>query len=146
MVTPGRERLSRGVLRDSGAVEKTKRGGFHAAQICESLSGMWPFEQNRQQILERPEPPVDRGAETLATVRKLKAELDAVDRDMLAFKTKYKIKTNRFGVLLSVESPTMNGYAPIRCEWDALLRRRDNAVARWHQALHEWSEAKEAIK
>ena len=91
-------------------------------------------------------PVVDREAEALSRVRLSKAALDEIDREMLQFKTKHAVKTDRFSRLLSVHSPGMTGYSAIRCEWDALLRRRDKAVAQWHAVLREWSQAKEQQK
>jgi hypothetical protein len=106
---------------------------------------MWPFgEQKTATILEPA--PVDREAEALSRVRLLKAQLNEIDREMLEFKTKHAVKTDRFSRLLSVHSPGMTHYAAIRTEWDALLRRRDKTVAQWHAALHSWSEAKGAAK
>ena len=87
--------------------------------------------------------PIDREAEARTKVRLLKASLNALDADMLHFKTKHRVKTDSFGRLLGIESPSMTGYAQIRIEWDALLRRRDRNVAQWHSALKAWSEAKQ---
>jgi hypothetical protein len=103
------------------------------------------FKQESPAVAE-PEPVVDRELEALGTVRLLKAQLNEIDREMLEFKTKHAVKTDRFSRLLSVHSPGMTHYAAIRTEWDALLRRRDKTVAQWHAALHSWSEAKGAAK
>ena len=109
---------------------------------------MWPFNQaETQQKLEMPPASIaDREAEALRQVRTLKAQLAELDREMLRFQTKHRARVSRFGVLLSVHSPNMNGYAAIRAEWDALLSRRDKIVAQWHGALREWSEVKGAAK
>ncbi len=103
---------------------------------------MWPFEQSV--TVAEPAPPTDHEAECLARVRTSKAVLDEIDSAMLAFRTRYKIRTDRFGRLLAIESPTLGGRAKIESEWQVLLRRRDKAVAEWHSALHEWVGAKDA--
>jgi len=103
------------------------------------MRGMSWWGEKSQQIL-KPAPiaaPVDREAEARSRVVLLKAQLNDLDAEMLAFRTKHRARVSRFGVLLSVHSPTMNGYALIRTEWDRLLRRRDKVVAEWHAALRE---------
>lgn len=95
-----------------------------------------------QQILEI-EPPIDREAEALARVRELKTQLDELDGEMLKFKTKHRVRTNRFGLLLGIECATLTGRPPIEKAWRELLRRRDKIVAEWHAALREWSQAKQ---
>jgi hypothetical protein len=105
----------------------------------------WWAERKPAEKLEI-EPVVDREAEALREVHALKAQMDCLDAAMLEFRTKYSAKVSRFGVLLSVNSASMTGYAAIRNEWDALLRRRDRVVAQWHSALRVWSELKEAAK
>jgi hypothetical protein len=89
---------------------------------------------------------VDREQESLTKVRALKAELARLDGEILAFKTRHRAKVSRFGVLLSVHSPSASGYEGIRCEWDGLLQRRDRIVAQWHTALRDWSQAKQGAK
>src|SRR6266487_1172178 len=103
---------------------------------------MWPFEQSV--TVAEPAPLTDHEAECLARVRTSKAVLDEIDSTMLTFRTRYTIRTDRFGRLLAVESPTLTGRAAIEAEWQGLLRRRDKAVAEWHSALHAWVGAKEA--
>jgi hypothetical protein len=107
---------------------------------------VWPFDKTEVLDPAPIAPPVDREAESHARVRLLKAQMDSVDGEMLKFKIKHGARTNRFGILLRVESPSMTGYAAIRSEWDALLRRRDKLTAQWHSALREWSESKKAEK
>ena len=89
------------------------------------------------------EPPIDRVEQTQSRVQKIKAELSTLDREILDFKTKHRARVSRFGVLLSVHSPSVTGYAAIRTEWDGLLRRRDSLMAQWHSALRDFSEAKQ---
>jgi hypothetical protein len=102
---------------------------------------MWPFADAK---LAEPEPaPVDAEAACRERVRVAKAELDRVDSAMLAFRTLHKIRTDRFGRLLAVESPTLGGYGKIQAEWEALLRRRDAAVSEWHACLHVWATVKQ---
>jgi hypothetical protein len=103
---------------------------------------MWPFA--KIETVEEPPAPVDPEAESLALVRTSKAVLDTIDADMLAFRTRFKVRTDKFGRLLAIESATLTGRAKIEAEWQGLLRRRDKAVAEWHSALHEWVGAKEA--
>ena len=100
---------------------------------------MWPFEKSV--TLDEPAP-TDPEAECLARVRTSKAVLDEINSEMREFKSRYKIRTDSFGRLLGVESPTLGGRAAIETQWRALLARRDKAVAEWHSALHEWADAK----
>ncbi len=103
---------------------------------------MWPFAEEK---LAEPEPAqIDYEAACMERVRAAKAELDTIDSAMLAFRTRFKVRTDKFGRLLAIESATLTGRAKIEAEWQGLLRRRDKAVAEWHSALHEWVGAKDA--
>jgi hypothetical protein len=104
----------------------------------------WWGDKSQQNLVEQPV--VDRGAEALCLVQGLKSELAQLDAEMLRFRTKHRARVSRFDVLLSVHSPSMNGYAAIRNEWDSLLKRRDKIVAQWHASLRIWSEIKEQRK
>ncbi len=101
----------------------------------------WWGERFRQ---ETPAPPIavepiDYKAAALERVKALKVKLDALDSEMLHFKTLHRIRTDRFSRLLSVESPGIAGFEPIAVEWRVLLKRRDSLVSQWHEALHTWS-------
>jgi hypothetical protein len=103
---------------------------------------MWPFGEK----LAEPEPaPVDHEAVCHERMRAAKAVLDIIDAEMRAFKGNYRVRTDRHGRMLAVESPTLGGYAKIESEWRALLARRDRAVAEWHACLHAWAAVK-AVK
>jgi len=113
------------------------------------LAVMWPLAKSQAVAEPEPpiaEPPVDRVGQTQQRVRELKAQLDALDTEMLQFKTKHRVRTNRFGLLLSIECATLNGRAPIEREWRGLLQKRDGLVTAWHAALFSWSEAKGGSK
>jgi hypothetical protein len=96
--------------------------------------------------IEIAEPPIDAFSEALARVRALKASLDSLDKEMLAFRTANKVRTDRFSRLLAIECPTLNGRAAIEFQWRSLLRRRDKLANEWHAALHRYAELKEAAK
>jgi capsule polysaccharide export protein KpsE/RkpR len=100
---------------------------------------MWPFQEKLEPAFE---PQVDREAEAHTRVRALKADLDALETEMLGFKQKYSIKSDRFGRLLGMLCADINGRPAIETEWRVLLKRRDSLVAQWHAALFSWSEAK----
>jgi hypothetical protein len=109
---------------------------------------MWPFAKS-QQVLEEPvepEPVVDREAEAHQVVVKLKTKLAAHDAAMLAFKTKYRVRTDKYSRLLSIECASLNGRASVETEWRVLLHKRDSLIAQWHAALYRWAELKEAAK
>jgi hypothetical protein len=117
------------------------------AKICFSRTMSWWGSRKPADLLDRePVAVVDRVEETQRRVRQLKAELDSLDSEMLAFKTKNKIRTDRFGRLLGVECATLNGRASIETQWRVLLRRRDSLVSAWHKSLHEWAAAKQEVK
>jgi hypothetical protein len=109
------------------------------------MRGMSWWGEKSPQILE-PEPPVDREAAALAIVRELKSDLDALNSEMLRFKTENHVKTDRFGRLLAIQCATLTGRPVIEKAWRELLHRRDKIVAQWHAALREWSEVKGAAK
>jgi hypothetical protein len=102
----------------------------------------WWGEKKAVKILEI-EPPIDRVEQTQQRVRELKAQLDELDGEVLEFKTKHSVRTNRFGVLLGVNAPGFLEFARVQEQWRELLARRDKVVSAWHAALHEWSEAKQ---
>jgi hypothetical protein len=97
------------------------------------------FSNSESATLPAPTPPVDRCAEAQARVREVKAELDQINRDMLAFKTTNEIVTDSFGRLLRMRCSTIGGREVVESEWRSLLKRRDAAMNRWDQALREWS-------
>jgi hypothetical protein len=112
---------------------------------------MWPFQKHA--VLDAPPEDsalpavaVDRVEEARQVVRELKSRLDALDRRMLVFKSKYKIRTNKFGVLLSVESQGIGGYDAIALEWRVLLKERDGLLPEWHRALHRLASELDAVK
>jgi hypothetical protein len=109
---------------------------------------VWPFgkAETLEDAAPIAEPVVDRVEHALQRVRELKSALDALDAEMLAFKSQNKITTDRFGRLLGLRCAELNGRAAIEREWRTLLRRRDGLVAGWHKALFDWSQAKEASK
>jgi hypothetical protein len=93
---------------------------------------MWPFNKSQPVLDVPPEEhsalpavAVGRVEEARQVVRALKSRLDALDRRMLVFKSKYEVRTNRFGVLLSVESQGIGGYDAIALEWRVLLNRTE---------------------
>src|SRR5882757_6226822 len=101
---------------------------------------------SKSATLPEPAPPIDREAQALNRVREIKGELDQVNAEMLAFKTKNEIVTDSFGRLLRVSCKTIGGRAEIESQWRALLRRRDAAMNRWDKALREWSELRRQEK
>ena len=112
---------------------------------------MWPFA-----TLDAPKPPetsatpaeslADREAAAQAAVVALKAQLAELDREILHFKSRYTIRTDRFSRLLSVECPGISGYEKVHREWRILLHKRDSLVPLWHAALKNWAAAKQAAK
>lgn len=118
---------------------------------CHSRVAMW-FQRKSATLDGEPEDSalpavaVDREAEAQAAVVALKKQLADLDRAILAFKTKYRVRTDRFSRLLSVECPGISGYEKVHTEWRILLHKRDALVPRWHAALKNWAEAKEAAK
>lgn len=103
---------------------------------------MWPFSETQQTLEPAPAAaPVDREAEARERVRVVKAELDAIDAEMLAFKTKFRVRTDRFSRLLGIEA-SLSQRPKIETEWFALLKRRDIATANWHAALFAWAATK----
>jgi hypothetical protein len=113
---------------------------------------MWPFAKT---TLDTPpelasadpaESAADREQAALEAVRQLKAELSELDRAILHFKGAYKVRTDRFSRLLSIECPGVNGFEKVQTEWRVLLRNRDSLVPRWHAALKHLAEAKQAAK
>ena len=96
------------------------------------------FPASKTPLPIEPEP-IDYKAAALERVKALKLKLDSLDGEMLAFKSQHKIRTDRFGRLLSVESAGIAGFEPIAVEWRVLLKRRDSLVSQWHEALHTWS-------
>ena len=114
---------------------------------------MWPFAKSRQVPNALPEEhsalpavAVDRVEEARQVLRGLKSRLDALNRRMLLFKSRYKIRTNRFGVLLSVESQGIGGYDAIALEWRVLLKERDGLLPEWHRALYRLASELDAAK
>lgn len=110
---------------------------------------MW-FQRKSAPTIDEPPTAVaavepDREAEAHAVVVELKAQLAELDAEMLHFKSKFKIRTDRFSRLLGCESG-MSGYAEIEREWRTLLHKRDSLVTQWHAALFRWAEAKELAK
>jgi len=108
------------------------------------MFGFLSKKPENQDIAE-PEP-VDREAEARARVQALKPQLAELDDEMLAFKSKFKVRTDRFSRLLGVECPGIDGYPVVETQWRTLLKKRDALVAQWHQALKAWSEAKTEAK
>jgi hypothetical protein len=113
---------------------------------------MWPFAKT---TLDDPpeinsatpaESAADREAAALEAVRQLKAQLGELDSAILHFKSRYKVRTDRFSRLLSIECPGVNGFEKVQSEWRVLLRQRDSLVPRWHAALKTLAEAKQAAK
>jgi hypothetical protein len=113
---------------------------------------MWPFAKT---TLDDPpeinsatpaESAADREAAALEAVRQLKEQLAELDSAILHFKSLYKVRTDRFSRLLSIECPGVNGFEKVQTEWRVLLRRRDSLVPRWHNALKNLAEAKQAAK
>jgi hypothetical protein len=101
---------------------------------------MWPFVREKREPAF--EPPIDRVEEAHARVRELKADLDALEGEMLAFKKQNCISADRFGRLLGMRCADIGGRPAIEHEWRSLLTRRDKLVSKWHAALFAWSEAK----
>jgi hypothetical protein len=97
---------------------------------------------SKSAAVAEPEPVIDHYEVAQERVSALKRQLDSLDSEMLAFKNKFTIRSDRYGRLLSIQSPSLSGRDAIEAEWRALLCRRDRIVADWHQALHEWSELK----
>jgi hypothetical protein len=91
------------------------------------------------------EPVPDRAEVARRRVTTLHDELTALDNELRTFKMRHKVTASKFGVLLRIEC-TFEERPAIEREWRALLQRRDRAVAGWHEALHTWSDAKEAAK
>jgi hypothetical protein len=104
------------------------------------------FSKNETATLPAPEPVVDRVEEARKRVTEVKAELDQINREMLAFKTENEIATDSFGRLLRMRCSTIGGRETVEAEWRALLRRRDAAMNRWDQALREWSALRQQEK
>jgi hypothetical protein len=95
-----------------------------------------------EKVAISPELEIDRLAEAHGRVRELKAQLATLDAEMMNFKTKYKIRTNRFSQLLGVEC----GFAEhdsVATQWRVLLKRRDGLMASWYAALREFADAKQ---
>lgn len=105
----------------------------------------WPFQSKPQQILEPAAAPVaDRVAQAHEKLRAVKADLAKLDAEMLAFRTEHNLVTDRFGRILACYSDSVNGRSRVETEWRSLLQRRDKLVARWGDALKEWSALKTA--
>lgn len=118
----------------------SRQGDLFLALLFYITLYMWPFRES--QAVAELESTVYPYAAAQDRVRELKVLLAALDAEMLAFKTKFTIRSDRFGRLLGIQSPSLTGRAAIENEWRALLCRRDRIVADWHQALHVWSELK----
>jgi len=109
----------------------------------------WWGEKAAEKLETEPGPiavAVNHVEETQSRVRELKNSLDALDAEMLAFKNKNRITTDRFSRLLGVNCSEMGGRAAVEREWRCLLRRRDSLASQWHAALHEWASMKGAAK
>jgi hypothetical protein len=96
-----------------------------------------------QKVAIAAQPAVDYEAIAHERVRELKTKLDELDREMLHFKTKNRIRTDKFGRLLGVECAEITGYGAVSTQWRILLKRRDGLVTQWHEALKTWCETKE---
>jgi hypothetical protein len=104
------------------------------------------FSKTATETIPAPAPVVDRCEEAQARVREIKSELDQINREMLAFKTKNEIVSDSFGRLLRMRCSTIGGRAEIESQWRALLRRRDAVMARWDASLREWSALRQQEK
>lgn len=102
---------------------------------------MW-FSKATTETLPTPVPPADPVAEASARLAEVRTRLARLDATMLAFRTKYKVRANRFGQLLGVESPGIGGYQAIAEEWRGLLRERDGLMPQFYEALKSLAAAK----
>jgi len=104
------------------------------------------WQQKPENVPIAEEPVVDREASTRERLHELKQQLAALDAKMLAFKTTYKVRSDRFGRLLGIECQGITGFPEVEREWRILLKKRDSLITQWHSALHEWSAAKQLTK
>jgi hypothetical protein len=115
---------------------------------------MWPFQKTAtldanaspETSATPAESAADRETEAHSAVVALKAQLAELDRAILTFKTKYRVRTDRFSRLLSIECPGISSYEKVHTEWRILLHKRDSLVPAWHNALKTLAEAKQAAK
>jgi hypothetical protein len=106
----------------------------------------WWSEKPQATLAPAIEPPINRVAQTLSRVTRLKSELARLDAAMREFKTANRITTDRYGRLLGVRCAEVNGRDVIEKQWRELLKQRDGLVTAWHKALFEWAAAKQEKK
>src|SRR6267378_2495121 len=99
------------------------------------------FSNSETATLPAPSPVVDRCEEAQARVREVKAELDSLNSDMLAFKNKHSLTTDRFGRILGMVCPLLER-PTIEAAWRALLHRRDKLMDAWPVALTQLADAR----
>jgi hypothetical protein len=88
-----------------------------------------------------PAPVVDRVEALVEELREVDARLASLDAEMLAFRTRYSLRTDRFGRIIAAQA-TVNGFAAIQLEWQALLKRSDQLFFKRNDILQAWSAAK----
>lgn len=105
---------------------------------------MWPFSAEKSEAAPVA-PPIDREAVALERVRQIKGELDALNGEMLAFKSRHSLRTDSFGRILQIICP-LTERAVIETAWRELLRRRDRLMEAWPAALSELNEIRRTEK
>lgn len=100
---------------------------------------------SKTETLPEPAPVVDREAVALERVREIKAALSQLDAEMLSFKNKHSITTDRFGRIFGMICPLLER-PTIETEWRVLLRRRDKLMEAWPVALSELNDVRRREK
>lgn len=88
------------------------------------------------------EPTLDRLEVARSRMAEVKSELDALNADILTFKTKHALRLDRFDQIIGMLGDSITARFEVEKRWRVLMDRRVRLIARWNPALEEWAAAR----